>query len=217
MFVAPRAGGMMYLRNCWYVAATSAEVGRKPLARHLLGERVALYRGASGRPAALEDVCPHRTLPLSMGEVVGDRLRCGYHGLEFEASGRCVRIPAQTQIPAMWRVKTYPVAERWRWLWIWMGDPAAADPGLIPDFHWNDDAAWTYTGWHFDIGCHYQLLVDNLLDLSHEAFVHRSTIGNDAVAETPVAATVEGGTVRVDRLMLDCPPPPLYQKLKSFP
>ncbi len=207
----------MFMRNCWYVAVTGEELGRKPLPRRLLGERVVMYRTAAGKPVAMEDLCPHRSLPLSMGELVGDRLRCGYHGLEFEPGGRCVRIPAQEQIPAMWRVRTYPLVERWRWVWIWMGDPALADPASIPDMHWNDDPAWTFTGGHFDIKCHYQLLVDNLLDLSHETFVHRSTIGNDAVAETPVETTVEDAAVRVDRLMLDCPPPPLYQKLKSFP
>ncbi|HVA12771.1 MAG TPA: aromatic ring-hydroxylating dioxygenase subunit alpha [Stellaceae bacterium] len=207
----------MYLRNCWYVAATGDELGRKPLSRRLLGEPLVLFRTDAGIPLAMFDVCPHRSLPLSMGEVVGDRLRCGYHGLEFEPGGACVRIPAQTHIPRAWRVKTYPLVDRWRWVWIWMGDPARADPARIPDMHWNDDPAWTYTGGHFEIKCDYQLLVDNLLDLSHETFVHRSTIGNDAVAETPVETTVEGQTVRVDRLMRNCPPPPLYQKLRSFP
>ena len=97
------------------------------------------------------------------------------------------------------------------------GEPALADAAKIPNMFWNDHPGWTYTGGHFDIKCHYQLLVDNLLDLSHEAFVHRSTIGNAAVAESPVETTVEGETVRVVRLMPDCPPPPLYQKLRSFP
>ncbi len=207
----------MFLQNCWYVAATGEELGRRPLPRRLLGERVVMYRTEAGLPVAMQDVCPHRSMPLSMGELVGDRLRCGYHGLEFEPAGACVRIPAQPQIPPQWRVKTYRLVEKWRWVWIWMGDPARADPALIPDMHWNDDPAWTYTGGHFDIKCHYQLLVDNLLDLSHETFVHRSTIGNDAVAEAPVDTTVEGESVRVDRLMENCPPPPLYQKLRSFP
>jgi vanillate O-demethylase monooxygenase subunit len=207
----------MFLRNCWYVAATGEELGRKLLPRRLLGERVVMYRTEAGTPVAMQGDCPHRSLPLAMGELVGDRLRCGYHGLEFDPGGACVRIPAQAHIPAAWRVKTYPLVERWRWLWIWFGDAARADPALIPDMHWNDDPDWTYTGGRFAIKCHYQLLVDNLLDLSHESFVHRSTIGNDAVAEAPVKTTVEGDIVKIDRLMPNCPPPPLYQKLRSFP
>jgi vanillate O-demethylase monooxygenase subunit len=212
----------MFLKNFWYVAATSDELGRSPLsssplARVILNEPVVMYRRSDGTAVAMENLCPHRSLPLSMGEVVGDRIRCGYHGLEFASDGKCVRIPGQEHIAAGWKVKTYPLVEKWRCLWIWMGNPALADETDIPSTYWNDDPQWTYTGGHFDIKCHYQLLVDNLLDLSHEAFVHRSTIGNDAVAETPAETSVDGHTVRVVRLMENCPPPPLYVKLKSFP
>jgi len=207
----------MFLRNYWYVAATADELGRKLLPRWILGEPIVLYRTQSGKPAAMEDVCPHRSLPLSMGELVGDRIRCGYHGLEFQPDGKCVYIPCQEHIPPIWRTKTYPVVERWRWIWIWMGEASLADERKIPNMFWNDDPHWTYTGGRFEIKCHYQLLVDNLLDLSHEAFVHRSTIGNNAVAENPAEAKVDGQTVTVARLMPDCPPPPLYVKLRSFP
>ena len=207
----------MFLRNYWYVAATSEELTHKLLARVVLNESVVLYRTPGGTPVAMEDLCPHRSLPLSMGELAGDRLRCGYHGLEFDPNGKCVRIPGQEHIAASWKVRTYPVVERWRWIWIWMGDQSLADPAMIPNMYWNNDPEWTFTGGHFEMKCGYQLLVDNLLDLSHESFVHRSTIGNDAVAETPANTNIEGQTVRVFRLMKNCPPPPLYTKLKSFP
>ena len=189
----------MFLRNYWYVAATADELGRKLLPRWVLGEPVVLYRTQSGKPAAMEDVCPHRSLPLSMGELVGDRIRCGYHGLEFQPDGKCVYIPCQEHIPPIWRTKAYPIVERWRWIWIWMGDANLADDLKIPSMSWNDDPEWTFTGGRFEIKCHYQLLVDNLLDLSHEAFVHRSTIGNDAVAENPAEAKVDGQRVTVTR------------------
>jgi phenylpropionate dioxygenase-like ring-hydroxylating dioxygenase large terminal subunit len=207
----------VFVRNHWYVAATSEELDRKLLPRWILGEPVVMYRTESGKPVAMEDVCPHRSLPLSMGELVGDRLRCGYHGLEFQADGKCVYIPCQEHIPPIWRTKTYPLVERWRWIWIWMGDANLADEHKIPDVYWNDDPQWTHTGGRFEIKCQYQLLVDNLLDLSHEAFVHRSTIGNNAVAENPAETKVDGQTVTVTRLMPNCPPPPLYVKLRSFP
>ena len=129
----------MFLRNYWYVAATDAEVGRKPLARTILGEPIVFFRTEEGAPVAMEDRCAHRHLPLSMGKLVGDELQCHYHGLRFGTDGRCTRIPGQEQIPRCAKVKTYPVAERYHWIWIWMGDPALADPAKITDFHWLDD------------------------------------------------------------------------------
>src|SRR5262245_58024691 len=99
----------MYLKNYWYVAATSEELTQELLARAILNESVVLYRAPDGSPVAMEDLCPHRSLPLSMGELVGDRVRCGYHGLEFDPGGRCVHIPGQKHIAASWTVKVYPV------------------------------------------------------------------------------------------------------------
>ena len=84
----------MFLRNCWYVAAWSEEVGRAPLARILLGLPVMLYRIEKGEAVALEDRCCHRNLPLSMGFIEGDNVRCGYHGLKFAPSGQCIEFPA---------------------------------------------------------------------------------------------------------------------------
>ena len=95
-----------------------------------------------GTPVALEDRCAHRHLPLSMGKLVGDTLQCHYHGLRYDKTGACVRVPGQDMIPRSARVKSYPVVERYHWLWIWMGDPALADPDKITDFHWLDDPSW---------------------------------------------------------------------------
>ena len=120
----------MFLRNHWYVAASGSEIGRKPFRRIIMNEPVVFYRTEDGTPVALEDRCPHRRLPLSMGKLVGDDvLQCHYHGLRFDRTGACVRVPGQDMIPQTARVKTYPVVERYKWLWIWMGDPALADPG----------------------------------------------------------------------------------------
>ena len=130
--------GKMFLKNCWYVAAWDHEVTAAPLARTLLCEPVVLYRTEDGTAVALEDRCCHRALPLSMGKVVGDRLQCGYHGLEFDSGGACVRVPGQAQIPPGASVRSYPLVERWKYLWIWMGDPALADEALIPNWWWFD-------------------------------------------------------------------------------
>ena len=133
----------MFLKNYWYVAAATTEIGRKPFRRVIMNEPVVLYRTQDGTPVGLEDRCPHRRLPLSMGKLISDDvLQCHYHGLRYDCSGQCVKVPGQDAVPPSARVKAYPVVERYRWLWIWMGDPALADPDKITDFHWFDDPAW---------------------------------------------------------------------------
>ena len=104
----------MFLRNYWYVAASIPEIGRKPLRRIIMNEPVVFYRTEDGTPIALEDRCPHRRLPLSMGRLIeNDVLQCHYHGLRFDRTGACVRVPGQDMIPATARVKSYPVVERY--------------------------------------------------------------------------------------------------------
>jgi phenylpropionate dioxygenase-like ring-hydroxylating dioxygenase large terminal subunit len=156
----------MFLRNYWYVAATDAEISRRPLGRMILGEPIVLFRAEDGTPVAFEDRCPHRHLPLSMGRLVGDTLQCLYHGLRFGRDGRCVYIPGQEHIPQAAKVRCYPVVERYRWIWIWMGDPMLADPAAIADFHWLDDPNWGAKGAYLHVEANWQLVVDNLLDLS---------------------------------------------------
>ena len=207
----------MFLRNYWYVAAFDHEIGRKPLGRTILGEPVVFFRTETGVPVALEDRCAHRHLPLSMGKLVGDVLQCHYHGVRFGTDGRCVRIPGQEHIPHGAKVKTYPVAERYRWLWIWMGDPALADPATITDFHWLDDADWGAKASYLHVKSNWQLVVDNLLDLTHLAFVHESTIGNAALAEhATVKVTRAPNNVVVTRWIIDQPAPPTFVKVGGF-
>ena len=207
----------MFLRNSWYVAARSAEVGRKLLGRIVLSEPVVLYRREDGTPVALEDRCAHRHLPLSMGTLVGDTLQCLYHGLRYDKTGTCVRVPGQDTIPRAARVKSYPVVERYHWLWIWMGEAARADPDNIPDFHWLDDPDWGAKGEYLHVKGNWQLVVDNLLDLTHLAFVHGTTIGNPALveqAQVKVQRTADG--VAVTRWIVDAPAPPTFVKAGGF-
>ena len=165
----------MFLRNYWYVAAMPQELENGALlGRWILDEPVLIYRTADGEVTAMRDICPHRSARLSAGERDGDTVRCLYHGLEFGPDGTCLRVPAQDGTPPNGlRVQSYPVAEKWRLIWIWMGAPERADENLIPDFHWNDDPDWFPVGDYMHLDCHYQLLADNLMDLSHEAYVHR--------------------------------------------
>ena len=101
----------MFLRNFWYVAAYDHEVARKPFGRKVLGEPIVFFRKQDGTPVALEDRCVHRHLPLSMGKVVGDHLQCHYHGLRYDCTGKCVKVPGQNAIPPSARIKAYPVEE----------------------------------------------------------------------------------------------------------
>ncbi len=101
-----------FLRDYWYVGAWSDEVTHKPLARTLLSESIVFYRKPDGKVVALEDRCAHRRLPLSMGAVIGDTIQCAYHGLVYDAAGKCIKIPGQDSVPAGARVRSYPVIER---------------------------------------------------------------------------------------------------------
>jgi len=207
----------MFLRNAWYVAAWDHEVAATPRAVRLLGEDVVLYRRTDGSVAALEDACPHRKLPLSMGRVKGDAIECGYHGLTFNGEGRCIRIPGEDRIPSTARVRAYPVAQRYGLLWLWMGAPEAADPALIYAVdHWGDPAWGVNQGDSMEIRCHYLYLTDNLLDPSHVAWVHPGSFGNAATEATPLQVTVADDRVAVWRWMHDVEAAPFYAPFLPF-
>ena len=207
------AGASRFVRNAWYIAAWADDVTQSaPLGRTLLNEPVVLWRTADGIPVALEDRCCHRHVPLSLGRITGPTLQCGYHGLEFDAAGQCVRIPGQERMPPGAHVQAFPAVERHRWIWLWMGDPERADPALIPDYHWLDSPNWTAPVGEFHLKAHYQLLVDNLLDFSHLQFVHRRTIGTDAIADIPSATERRGDGLEITRWIMDSPPPPLFDR-----
>lgn len=119
-------------------------------------------------------------------------------------------MPSQDTINPSACVKSYPIVERHRFVWIWPGDPALTDPDLVPDLHWNDDPAWAADGKMIPVKCDYRLVVDNLMDLTHETFVHGSSIGNRDVAEAPFKVTHGERTATVTRWMTDVTPPPFW-------
>ena len=207
----------MFMRNVWYVAAEAAEVTRTLRRIRVLGEDICVFRTERGDPAALEDACPHRKLPLSMGRLLGDLVECGYHGLQFDGKGACHRVPGQARIPPGAQVRAYPVAERYGLVWIWMGNPARANPDEIfvaPHF---GAAGWTVSrGTPIDIACNYQLINDNLLDPSHVAWVHQTTFGNAACEETKLEVEVTDTSVTVSRWMFDQEVAPFYRALVPF-
>ena len=204
----------MFVKNVWYVAAFESEFDAPFIARRLLNVPVIMFRTSAGELSAMDDACPHRLLPLSHGKRVNDEIRCGYHGMCFSAKGECTHIPGQTTIPTAAKVKTYPLELRHGWAWIWMGDEALADPDLIPDVHWNTSPEWAASRGYHNIEANFRLLNDNLLDLSHETYVHESTIGNEveeSIANYAANVTVEAGCLtRAHREMPNIDAPPFF-------
>jgi phenylpropionate dioxygenase-like ring-hydroxylating dioxygenase large terminal subunit len=194
--------------NAWYAAAYDVEVKSALLARTVCNQKLVLFRRKDGSVAALEDACWHRLLPLSKGRLHDDQITCGYHGLVFNGEGRCTHMPSQETINPSACVRSYPVALKHRFVWVWPGDPARAEIAKIPDLHWNDDPAWAGDGALIQVKCDYRLVLDNLMDLTHETFVHGSSIGQSALAEAPFVATHSERTATVTRLMdnIDAPP-----------
>ena len=199
-------------RNQWYVAAYSQEVGDDLLGRTICGEPIVLYRTGDGTAVGLADRCVHRRYPLSLSGRDGDRIVCGYHGFTYEPSGACVYVPGQTRVPRTARVPSYPVVEQDSLVWVWIGDPAGADPTAIPRAPWLDQPGWTVVRGMEPLAARFGLLVDNLLDLSHETYLHGGYIGTPEVAETPITTEVDedAGIVRVSRRMADVACPPFY-------
>lgn len=164
---------MTFLRNCWYVAAWAESLASGPVQIKVLGETLALYRTADGTAVAIGGICPHRFASLAAGKIVGDALECPYHGLRFDRSGECVYNPhAQPGLTNRIAVSNYPVVERHRAIWVWMGDPAAADPDLVPDLSILDAEEFQGSRDYLFVNANYQLMTDNLLDLSHVAYLH---------------------------------------------
>jgi phenylpropionate dioxygenase-like ring-hydroxylating dioxygenase large terminal subunit len=207
----------MYLRETWYVAGWSSAIGRQLTPVRMLGEDIVLFRAPDGTVAALEDACPHRKLPLSMGALQGDRVVCGYHGLTFDVSGACVAAPTQERIPTAARVRRYPVMERYGFVWLWMGDPATADPAKLIDIPDYDNPAWGRTkGGDMPIACNYLYMVDNLLDPAHVAWVHLSSFAGAKTDSAPLTIDTAANGVTVWRWLMDAPPPAYYAKLVKF-
>jgi vanillate O-demethylase monooxygenase subunit len=170
--VSPRGGRRNYPVNCWYVAATSDEVGQAILGRRVADAGVAMYRTRTGEVVAFEDRCPHRAFPLSRGRLEGDRVVCGYHGFSFDASGRCVAVPSQEQVPYDARLTMLPVRESPPYIWVWVGDPARAGLRAPETVSWVSDPGWSLCGGVVDVEANYLLLLENFADVTHVPVVH---------------------------------------------
>jgi len=191
---------MPYVRNAWYVASWSPDLPKdSPTAVQILGEPIVLW-WADGKLVAHEDRCVHRLAPLSLGRCEGATLRCMYHGLRYDADGRCIEIPGQDTIPPRAAIKSYPAIDQHSWAWIWMGYPALADPELVPPAIGLDDSDYILGRGGLDYQAEASLICDNLLDFSHLSFVHRQSFGAGMVfAETQPRLTPLPRGIRVSR------------------
>ena len=211
----PFRKGQFAPRNGWYVAAFAHEIGHDMLARTILGQPVVLYRKRDGEAVAVGGRCPHRHYPLGESCRIGDDIQCGYHGITFGPDGQCVKVPSQTHVSRSHRIPTYPLVEHSIWAFIWMGDPALADPALLPDL--EEIGA---TGEGIDVrpffveyvNGRYQLLNDNLLDLTHLGFLHSASIGTEDNAAVPEELVREERVLRSRRYISDAVPPPVVVK-----
>ncbi len=199
----------IYLKNCWYAAAFADEVTRAPLARTLLDTPMVFYRKEDGTPVALLDRCPHRFAPLSAGVIVGDDLQCGYHGLRFDGAGRCVANPHQDGKPlSAAAIPAFHLFELYGFVWVWPGDADRADASLIPHFPFlEDDGSWRVQKGHLHVKGNYQLVTDNLLDLTHAPFLHPGFKMPGVTPEQQLAATTSKVT-RLERSVL-------YERLRT--
>ncbi len=208
----------MFLRNRWYVAGWDFEIDRNPLGRTICGEPIVLYRRLDRSIVALHDACPHRLLPLSMGIKEGDNLRCRYHGLMVDGAGRCLEMPIKSDAPnPNVSVRAYPTLERYRFVWVWIGEADKADPTLVPDLWPCERDGWTSDGGYYRIACDYRLLIDNLMDLTHETYVHQGSIGQPELMETPIETHKDGDRVVVTRWIPDIDAPPFWRDALKQP
>lgn len=197
----PFNGDAPFVRNRWYIGAFSHEITRAPMERTLLGLPVVFYRTEAGDVAAMYGLCPHRYYPLALGKLEGDALVCGYHGFTFRADGKCIRIPSQ-ESGAGFSQPAYQTVEKEGLCWIWMGDPALADPALIPPY---EDFGLGQPGWHascFTIKAlpgRFQLLVDNLMDLTHLPYIHNQIGGGGVFKKTALIAEERNSSYRLRR------------------
>jgi phenylpropionate dioxygenase-like ring-hydroxylating dioxygenase large terminal subunit len=203
-----------YVRNAWYVAAWADEItDSKLVPRTIMKEPVVLYRKADGNVAAIEDRCAHRFAPLHLGKIVGgDRIQCPYHGLEFDGSGACVKNPHGTKnIPPRARVKGYPVIEKHKAIWVWMGS-AQPDESKIPNFSVLDNVPELHTTKRDSIviKANYQLIIDNLLDLSHTSYLHEGILGNADTVDSDITCEQDGDDVVVGRHATNSTPPGMF-------
>ena len=199
-----------FIMDDWYVAAWGHEVKDQLLPRTLLGQRVVLYRAANQQVVALEDRCPHRSMPLSAGTLEHDTIVCAYHGFRFNSEGNCIEVPSQATCPHNVGIKNYRTFERGPVVWIWMGDPDKADLSQLPAQVWLEDAQWETSQGYLHLQASYVRLHENLLDLTHLSFLHAKSFGTPDYAKAAFETEIGDGHFALLRNVVPTTLPPVW-------
>jgi len=204
-----------FVENAWYVIAWSEDLpAMSSVSRTVLGQSIVAFRSEDGLASAVADRCPHRGVPLSMGQVAANHIRCPYHALEFNGAGVCVRNPHIKADPGRLTVRSYPVVERHGAVWVWTGSPASADPALVPDYGWFGPDVPGYRTIRGDlrVEADFRLVIDNLLDLSHAEYLHANTVGTvGASGSAETSVDVGDQRVTVLRKIFDLAPSAVFK------
>lgn len=204
-----------YVRNAWYVAAYSYEIHDNLLSRLLFDRSLLIFRGESGAPAVLDNRCPHKGAPLSMGRRVGDAVECPYHGLQFNSAGKCILIPSQPLIPPSAVVRSYPCIEKYGLIWYWPGEVEKAETTLLPEIASMQGWA-TFYGPPTIFETNILNIIDNLVDPAHTTFVHKKTIGGADAAYVPLKTEQKGETITTGRWIENSEPVPVMRQYGKF-
>ena len=203
----PLEAATAYPRAQWYIAGYGVEFTSKVFGRRILGDRIIFFRSEEGEPVALSGRCAHRFMPLDSAELKDGSVVCRYHGYTYDKHGQCHAIPTGGPISKHARLRRYPVVERGPIVWIWMGSSDEPQMGLLPNpveiglgdgqTDWCVKVAKT-----FPMKARAALLIDNLFDLSHLAFVHSQTLaGAGSLVMVPPAIEMVDGRLRVSRVI----------------
>ena len=208
---------MEFVRNAWYVAGWSSEFGDKLSAVKILDENIVMFRTSNGQAIAMEDRCPHRFLPLSMGKLIGDDIQCGYHGITYNCEGMCVRIPGQQKIQKTLNVPTYRVHEQHDIVWIWMGENSLAETSKIFDMPQFSQSGWQVNqGEAIHLNSNYLNVAENLVDPAHVSFVHPTTLGSSASEDVPVEFETDGDVIVAWRWIRNSMPIGFFKEFPGY-
>jgi phenylpropionate dioxygenase-like ring-hydroxylating dioxygenase large terminal subunit len=203
---------VVHLKGHWFIAATSRELRRRPRAATLFGTPLVLFRDRDGRAGALLDRCPHRNVPLSLGEVTGDgTLRCPYHGWRFDTRGACTFIPSLAS-PSDAKARSafaFPTVEQQGFVWVYS---APSQDGAMPEaaphrFAYLGAKGYTTVSQVVEAEGTLYSTIENALDVPHTAFLHRGLFRSESRGIT-ITARVHRASDRVVAEYVGEPRPP---------